>query len=106
MDQKKSKMLDILRHGDFAGQVNTKFRVVETDEPLELELVEANEINISGNQEIFSLVFLGPDDKFLPQKLYDLEHDTLGRGLIFLVPVGKVERGFSYEAVFNRMKKD
>ena len=97
-------MLDTLKHGDFAGQLNTKFRVVEADAPFELELVEANEINSGENQETFSLIFLGPGDKFLQQKLYDLEHDTLGRNTIFLVPISEDERGFSYEAVFNRIK--
>lgn len=99
-------MLDELKHGDFAGQLNTKFRVVEAEEPLEIELIEVSEPKSGGSQEYFSLYFQSGKDKFLPQKLYDLEHETLGRGLIFLVPIGADDKGVRYEAVFNRMKQD
>ena len=55
---------------------------------------------------MFSLTFVNHEETILPQKLYELDHETLGRGVIFLVPVGKDENGIRYEAVFNRMKKD
>lgn len=99
-------MLETLGHGDFAGQLNTKFRVAEAAEPLELELIEVSRPKTGGGQDFFSLVFLGDKDKFLPQKIYDLEHETLGRGTIFLVPVGADETGIRYEAVFNRLTNE
>lgn len=97
-------MLGTLKHGEYAGQLNTKFSVA--GEPLELELVEVSELKTGGGQESFSLLFHGAKDKFLPQKLYDLEHDTLGQGSIFLVPVGAKDDVIQYEAVFNRLTKD
>ena len=100
-------MLGTLKHGDYARQLNTKFNVaVEENEPLELELVEVSELKTGGGQESFSLLFHGAKDKFLPQKLYELEHDTLGQGSIFLVPVGAKDEVIEYEAVFNRLTKD
>ena len=99
-------MLDELKYEDFAGQLNTKFRVVEAEDPLEIELIEVSEPKTGGSQEYFSLCFQSEKDKFLPQKLYDLEHETLGRGSIFLVPIGADDNGVRYEAVFNRMKQD
>ncbi|CAN5213954.1 hypothetical protein BH20ACI1_BH20ACI1_17860 [soil metagenome] len=93
-------------HGDYAGQLNTKFRVVEAAEPLELELVEVSDLKTSSGQEYFSLVFLGDKDNLLPQKLYALNHETLGQKEIFLVPVGREEDGIKYEAVFNRLTKN
>ena len=100
-------MLGTLKHGEYAGQLNTKFRVaVETDEPLELELVEVSDLKIGGGQEFFALLFHGAKDKFLPQQLYDLEHDTLGQGSLFLVPVGAKDDVIKYESVFNRLSKD
>jgi hypothetical protein len=99
-------MLEKLNHSDFAGHLNTKFRVVETAEPFELELVEISEPRTNRGQEYFSLLFRGADTTFLPQKLYELEHETLGRGSLFLVPIGKSDGSFQYEAVFNRLKKD
>lgn len=99
-------MLDTLEHGDYAEHLNTKFRVAEVSEPLDLELINVSDLKTGGSQEYFSLTFLGNKDKILPQKLYDLEHEILGRGLIFLVPVGESENGIEYEAVFNRLKID
>lgn len=99
-------MFDTLEHGDYAGKLNTKFRVTEAVEPMDLELIEISDLKSGGGQEYFSLIFLGEKDKLLPQRLYDLEHETLGRGLIFLVPVGANDQGIRYEAVFNRLKND
>lgn len=49
----------------------------------------------------FSLYFVGPGSIYLEQKIYSITHDAFPEGLeIFLVPVGKDERGFVYEAVF------
>ena len=93
-------------HGDYAEQLNTKFRVVETAEFLELELVEVSDLKIGGGQEYFSLTFLGDKHKLLPQKLYALDHETLGQKEIFLVPVRREEDGIKYEAVFNRLIKN
>jgi hypothetical protein len=99
-------MLGTLKHGEYVEQLNTKFRVVEMDEPVELELFNVSELKTGGGQESFSLLFHGAKDKFLPQKLYDIEHDTLGQGSIFLVPVGAKDDIIEYEAVFNRLTKD
>ena len=100
-------MLGTLKHGEYAEQLNTKFRVaVETDEPLELELVEVSELKSGGGQEFFALLFHGDKDNLLPQQLYELEHDTLGQGSLFLVPVGAKDDIIEYEAVFNRLTKD
>ncbi len=99
-------MFGTLRHGDYAEQLNTKFRIVEADEALELELVEVSEPKTGGGQESFALLFHGAKDNLLPQKLYDLEHDTLGQGSIFLVPVGAKDDIIEYEAVFNHLAND
>lgn len=97
--------MEALNHGDYVDKVNTKFSVAERDEPLDLELVEANRAEMSGG-ESFSLVFRGGKDQFLPQGLYNLEHESLENGIIFLVPVGEDNDGYLYEAVFNRMKPE
>lgn len=98
-------MLDNLSRGDFAEQKNTKFRVVESNDSLELELTEITDLKNNGDQESFSLVFVGDQEKPLPQQIHRLEHDTFGALSIFLVPVGTGDRGIQYEAVFNRLKK-
>jgi hypothetical protein len=54
--------------------------------------------------ERFSVFFSGPGDCYLPQKAYPLEHDQMGAFDIFLVPIGRDDRGYNYEAVFNYFK--
>jgi hypothetical protein len=40
----------------------------------------------------------------LGQGVYPLDHEAMGAFELFLVPVGKNERGYQYEAVFNYYK--
>lgn len=50
----------------------------------------------------FTLTFYGPRQPALPQRMYDLEHETFGKlEMLFLVPVGEDGNGRYYEAVFN-----
>lgn len=96
--------MNALNHGDYLKNVNSMFRVAGLDAPAEIELAEVNGLKSSAEQDSFSLVFQGGRDRFLPQGLYSLEHESLGSGMIFLVPVGETEDRYLYEAVFNRMK--
>lgn len=91
---------------DFRRHVGTKFGVrVETAQPLELELREVRSYNPQGSEqsgmERFSLFFQGPGDVMLPQNTFTLEHPEMGELLLFIVPIGRDERGFQYEVVFN-----
>ena len=92
---------------DFRENLNTKFRVLAEDapRPIELELVEVKSYeprpNEQAGMERFSLYFYGPGDIYMPQYNYPLEHERMGRIAVFLVPVGRDDRGFRYEAVFN-----
>ena len=91
----------------FSENLNTKFRVYpEAESGVETELIEFKEFNMSPKQEQFSLLFRGPLDHFLQQRMYKVEHDKLGTFDLFLVPIRRDEEGFYYEAVFNRMIKE
>ena len=88
----------------FAENLNTKFSVrVDANRTIELELTGITESNSAPNHEQFALAFRGPADVYLPQQIYPLEHQRLGTMSIFLVPVGRDEQGFEYEAIFNRV---
>ncbi len=54
-------------------------------------------------KECFSAMFLGPSGTQLHQGTYEVEHKTLGKFSMFLVPAGKSIQGHYYEAVFNRL---
>lgn len=49
----------------------------------------------------FSLLFVAPSGSWLPQAIYPVTHPALGSIDIFLVPVGPVEGGNGYHAVFT-----
>lgn len=49
----------------------------------------------------FALVFRGPVEPLLPQRIYRLAHDELADMDIFIVPIGRDESGVRYEAVFT-----
>lgn len=99
-------MIDELSYEELAAQVNTKFRLTDAAEPFEIELIEATKPVITPRQEIFSLIFLGSQNFSLPQGTYELSHEKLGDGRLFLVPVGQSAAGISYEAAFNRLRDD
>ena len=96
----------------FSPRLNTKFRVIlDSAASLELELVEAKAMT-SGtpaakgqSHEIFSLIFHGPDNQHLPQRIYSFEHDQMGRFDLFIVPIGQKPGFIQYQALFNRLIK-
>lgn len=89
---------------DFKDRVGNTFTVTYPDfPPIALLLEEAAPLpNYRPNHRPpFSLIFLGPNDPMLLQATHRLAHDEMGDLDIFLVPIGKDERGYSYQAVFN-----
>jgi hypothetical protein len=95
-------MIETFTEATFLELLNTKFRIhPKGADPLELELVGVRPLS-TPRQVQFSILFQGPGHVFLQQAIYPIAHDQLGEFELFLVPVGKTERGFQYEAVFNR----
>ena|SRR5215216_4606513 len=97
-------MLENLKLDSFSEHLNTKFRAHTGDGKIvELEMVEAKDLGSNKRQERFSLLFRGPLDVALEQRIYNIEHDRMGSFDLFIVPVGIYESGRDYEAVFNRL---
>ena len=97
-----------LTEKEFSKHLNTKFRITG-DNPVELELTEVkgylSKPNEQTGMERFSAYFHGPADHYLRQASYPLEHDVMGAFELFLVPIGRDEKGLRYEAVFNYFKE-
>jgi hypothetical protein len=99
-----------LTEQEFSQHVNTNFRVSDAPQPVELCLVEVKGYEINSERESqqgmerFSVFFSGPSDCYLPQKTYSLDHEQMGAFDIFLVPIGRNDEGYNYEAVFNYFK--
>jgi hypothetical protein len=102
-------MLEKLTREDFLPHIGTDFRVSGVTAAVDLKLVEAlglgpkpERLVKPGNRALaFSLRFRGPGQPFLPQQMWKLVHPALGELGIFLVPIGREEDGFLYEAIFN-----
>lgn len=90
------------RQAAFEGQRDTAFQVLDGATVVcDLRLTEVDGRARTPKQESFSLMFLGPQGVFLPQGTRRLRHGALGEFDVFLVPVGRDDAGFRYEAVFN-----
>ncbi len=102
-------MLESFTVGTFSGHLGSNFRIYpDTLEPLEVELISAIELGggtgdeePTGRRQPFSIVFRGPKDILLPQRIYRIEHDRIGGFELFLVPIGPDEQGLLYEAIFT-----
>jgi hypothetical protein len=99
-------MLDTFTKSTFSKHLGEIFRVhTGASDVLEFELTEVKSlgsgISQTGKREPFSILFNTPGDTVLPQKIYRIEHDTLGTFDLFLVPVNKDNEGVQYEAVFT-----
>lgn len=96
------RALDSLTAEDFRPHLGTGFRLA--DESIEFELVELTPHGGSarpGSRVAFSVVFRGPSQPVLEQRIRRLEHDRMGALELFLVPIGPDTTGMRYEAVFT-----
>ena len=94
----------------FAPLVGTKFAAaraadgVQAAAGADLALARVAKLEDSPERIQFSLRFEGPAEPALPQGIYLFSHPGIGRFDLFIVPVGRTERGRQYEAAFNRRK--
>ena len=97
-------MLEDFTLETFSGRLGETFRVGEGADAFDLELVEAI-AGIArphaGGRVPFSLVFHGPLEPVLPQRIYPFEHAELGTFDLFIVPLGPDDGHMQYEAVFG-----
>jgi hypothetical protein len=90
----------VLEIADFRSAVGTSF-TLEGGHALRLVEAQATGGRAAGMpRDPFRLAFLGPADPILPQRIYRLEHEALGRLDIFLVPIANDAGGTTYEAIF------
>jgi hypothetical protein len=89
----------------FAGRIGEHFRIHASDElTLDATLLEASAAGSVASPQSrapFSLIFGGPAQPIVPQRIYRLEHDELGAMELFLVPLTPSADGARYQAVFN-----
>jgi hypothetical protein len=68
----------------------------------EVKVVLEKHVSPRMKRDSFSLYFVGPDNLYMQQAMYDVTHDELGGPWpVFLVPVGKRDNTILYEAAFT-----
>ena len=88
----------------FAGREGQAFTIQFADARLELTLAEVTPSPGhwgSAEREQFAVVFEGPLEHQLPQQIWPLDHEELGRLPIFLVPIEATDQAMRYQAVFS-----
>jgi len=102
MGTASSSEVNYFQKSTFKKYLKSTFNARAGSTVIELQLVE-----VAGSKkkrvEFISLLFRGPLDKPLKQHLYDLSHEKLEMFSVLLVPVGKDEKGFLYEAILSRL---
>jgi len=99
-----TKPLDQLTPADFESLLGQRFTVVQNEGDLGLELVDVRALPPHARRaEPFALLFRGPRQPALQQRIHTLAHAELGPLVVFLVPVqgGAGADGVDYEAIFN-----
>lgn len=99
-------MLESLTCAAFVPHLHQEFSVqVDDTTAFTMELVEAAEWGtapaVEGGRLPFSLVFRGPDQVVLPQRIYRMSHPEIGTFDLFVVPISQDADGVRYEAVFT-----
>jgi hypothetical protein len=107
-------VLETLTTDDFAPLLGDRFALrLSPDVTIEMRLAEvagrgrpdraasASMVPSRHGREQFSLTFRGPREPRLGQRIYALEHATLGVLELFLVPLGEDQSGRTYEAAFT-----
>lgn len=98
--------LESVTHDQFEACLNQRFTIeLEEANAIEMELVEVNRLGDlnpdDDKRQPYSLIFRGPTEPVLPQRIYPLANETMGALDVFLVPIGPDEDGMRYEAVFT-----
>ncbi|HEX6710079.1 MAG TPA: hypothetical protein VF068_07070 [Rubrobacter sp.] len=99
-------MLENFTIETFSEHLGDTFLIYPDDtERVDVELISATGLGGSTGEETsrqpFSIVFRGPRDVLLPQRIYKMEHEGIGTFVLFLVPIGPDEKGLRYEAIFT-----
>jgi len=85
----------------FQQSLNSIFKIkTDTETPLLLAEVNLSSSSDAKSFENISLIFHSQEE--LQQNTYALTHKDLGTLQLFLVPVGKQQEQYQYEALINR----
>jgi hypothetical protein len=101
-------MLEHFTLKTFSPHVGETFHLyLDTNHVIEVQLADVTDLAQrygtapQGHRTPFSIVFHGPRELVLPQRIYRLQHDKIGTFEVFLVPIGPDADRMQYEAIFT-----
>jgi hypothetical protein len=98
-----------LNQETFSRYLNTKFTFHHKNvEAVRVKLVEVYDLTsktvMPTAKQCFGVVFSGPRNAPLRQETYTVEHESLGKFDMLVVPITSRKEGQYYEAIFNRLR--
>lgn len=94
--------LGTIKAADFEAAKDEGFRLRIGGDEIVFKIAEVRHLGRAKREGgAYSVMFVTRPGPFLQQGMYPLEHPSLGKLEIFLVPLGPVDAGNSYEAVFT-----
>ena len=98
--------LNELTYDNVLPHIGSTFRIDFPERSVELQLTRVDRLREKHTskrllRDSFALIFQGPDDVMLQQGTYPMQHAAIGAQSMFIVPIGKAETGFEYEAIFT-----
>jgi hypothetical protein len=87
----------------FEAQRGSRFRLHADGRVIDLELIATEPLPSppGARRGAFLVRFRAGEPGHVPQRIYALEHATLGRLELFIVPVGPDAVGMRYDAIFS-----
>ena len=98
-------MIDLLKPDHFRGLSEPLVVLLDSGEAQTTISMTVESVDLMPShlfrEEPFSLILCGPRNPLLDQATYLVRHPTLGTIELFLVPIGRIDAGTRYQAVFN-----
>jgi hypothetical protein len=94
-------MLKLDHFAPLVGQTFTLLDEATGAHPAALAEARALPVPPYGERQPFALLFEGPREPVLPQRIYTLQHPAFEALEVFLVPLGQGPSSVQYEAIFN-----
>ena len=93
-----------ITHDDFVAHIGETVRISSDGVAIEAALVQVDTTGVArpgGRRHPFRLLYRGPAEPVLSQRVCRVEQPSLGALDLCLVPIGPIGSGMGYEAEFN-----
>jgi hypothetical protein len=96
--------LSSITHDDFVAHIGETVRISSDGVAIEAALVQVDTTGVArpgGRRHPFRLLYRGPAEPALSQRICRVEQPSLGALDLRLIPIGPIGSGMGYEAEFS-----